>query len=144
MRKGEVMGELQKKIEEMMSKSDDLFAGLDINCEPVAGAEDLFEFQVKNREDAPVFVTSSDGQILCISYLFDESQISAEKKSEMMESMLELNIPIPLSAFAKIDDRYALFGALSMGSDVSELAEEIVTLSGNWIDAVEALSDYLV
>ena len=52
-----------------------------------------------------VFVSVTDNQILCISYLWGENEVNQERRSEMFETMLELNIPMPLSAFAKIDDK---------------------------------------
>ena len=62
---------------------------------------------------------------------------------EMFESMLSLNIPMPLSSFAKMDDKYAVFGAMSLNSSAEDVALEITSLSDNSLDAIEALSDYL-
>ncbi len=64
-------------------------------------------------------------------------------RTDMLEAMLELNIPIPLSAFSKIGDQYVLFGALMASSSFDEVAHEVVTLAENSVEAITALTDYL-
>jgi uncharacterized protein YjfI (DUF2170 family) len=46
--------------------------------------------------------------------LFGEDEVKSELRNELNETLLRLNVPIPLSAFAKIDNKYAIFGALSV------------------------------
>ena len=81
--------------------------------------------------------------MLCITYLFTEEEVKPEKRAEMLEEMLELNIPIPLSAFAKIGDRYVIFGAMAVNSSLEEISHELVTLSENAVEAITALEEFL-
>ena len=62
----------------------------------------------------------------------------------MMEEMLELNIPMPLSSFSKLGERYVIFGALSIGSNIEDICHEIITLTENALEAIDALEEYLV
>ena len=55
-----------------------------------------------------------------------------------------ITLSIPLSAFGRVDDRYVLFGALGRDARVEDIAEDVAALSDNAIDALEALSGYLV
>ncbi|MCF6219302.1 MAG: YjfI family protein [Gammaproteobacteria bacterium] len=105
--------------------------------------EQVAKVTVEDRDELPIFITMADDQLLCICSLFDESQVAAETRMAMFESMLNLNIPMPLSSFAKMDDKYAVFGAMSLNSSAEDVALEITTLSDNSLDAIEALSDYL-
>jgi len=98
---------------------------------------------VEDREEFPIYMTVDDGQILCITYLFGDDQVDQNKRTEMAEAMLALNVSIPLSAFSKIGNQYIMFGALSPKSSIDELLHEIELLSDNVLEAVEALSDYL-
>ncbi|MCF6439289.1 YjfI family protein [Pseudoalteromonas luteoviolacea] len=105
--------------------------------------QEVLQVIVDGNDELPIFVTRTDEQILCICYLFTEQEINADKQAELNDTLLRLNVPMPLSAFAKIDDKYAIFGALSTNSTLDQLGHEIVTLSANSIDALEAISDYL-
>ncbi|KZN52719.1 YjfI family protein [Pseudoalteromonas luteoviolacea] len=105
--------------------------------------QEVLQIIVDGNDELPIFVTRTEEQILCICYLFTEQEISADKHAELNDTLLRLNVPMPLSAFAKIDDKYAIFGALSTNSTLEQLGHEIVTLSANSIDALEAISDYL-
>ncbi|KID56200.1 hypothetical protein N473_02715 [Pseudoalteromonas luteoviolacea CPMOR-1] len=105
--------------------------------------QDVLQVIVDGNDELPIFVTRTEEQILCICYLFSEQEITAQKQAELNDTLLRLNVPMPLSAFAKIDNKYAIFGALSTNSTLEQLGHEIVTLSANSIDALDAISDYL-
>ena len=61
----------------------------------------------------------------------------------MHESMLEMNIPMPLSSFSKIGDKYVVFGALSINSSFADVEHELAVLSNNAIEVIDDMSDYL-
>jgi uncharacterized protein YjfI (DUF2170 family) len=88
-------------------------------------------------------MTIDEGQILCITYLFGDDQVDPDKRAEMAEDMLMMNVSIPLSAFSKIGNQYIMFGALSPQSSIDELLHEIELLSDNVLEAIDAVSDYL-
>ncbi|BCE00298.1 DUF2170 family protein [Marinicellulosiphila megalodicopiae] len=98
---------------------------------------------INDREELPIYMTVDAGQILVITYLFSDSEIKIERKADLLEAMLILNVSIPLSAFSKISDQYIMFGALSPESKISDLIKEIETLSDNVLEAIEAVGDYL-
>ena len=120
------------------------FEGYQFDCQPIPGETEVLQITLWEFEELPCFVSVTDSQVLCITYLFTESEVKAEGRVEMMEEMLELNIPIPLSSFAKLGDRYVIFGALSIGSSIEDLCHEIITLTENAVEAIDALEEYLV
>jgi hypothetical protein len=61
----------------------------------------------------------------------------------MLESMLDMNIPMPLSSFGRIGEWYAIFGALDQNSTAGSIIKELTVLSDNAIDALDAMSEYL-
>ena len=107
------------------------------------GEQEVLQVIVDGNDELPIFVTQTQEQLLCISYLFDESEVKADLRHELNEALLRLNVPIPLSAFAKIDHQYAIFGALAVTSSFDEITHELVTLADNAIDALDAVSTYL-
>jgi len=110
----------------------------------IPGEMDVLQVVVGDNEEFPVYVSATDTQILCITYLCAESEVRPEAKTQMLEAMLEMNIPIPLSAFSRIDDRYVLFGAVSTQARVTSVLGEIITLADNAIDGLSALEEYLI
>ena len=117
--------------------------GYDFDHQIIPGEEEVLQICLRGREEIPVYLTLTDTQILCISYIWDESEVREGTKSEMVEMMLDMNIPMPLSSFSRIGTKYAVFGALSLKSTTADIAHEIVTLSDNALDAIEVMSDFL-
>tara|TARA_B100000809_G_scaffold243753_1_gene269057 strand:+ start:1906 stop:2319 length:414 start_codon:yes stop_codon:yes gene_type:complete len=118
--------------------------GLNFIAQPIEGDVDVLQVTVEGREEIPVFVSVTDDQVLCVSYLWGVDEVKSECVAEMHASMLEMNIPIPLSSFSKIGDKYAVFGALSTNSSFDDIEREIAVLSSNSLDVINDMSDYLV
>ena len=78
---------------------DNSTTGLMFDCQPISGDVDVLQITIFGREELPIFLSVTDDQILCITYLWDEQEIVTEKRAQMLEAMLEMNIPMPLSAF---------------------------------------------
>lgn len=114
------------------------------DCQPISGEVDVLQVTVEGREELPIFVSVTNDQILCITYLWGEEEVIQDKKADLMEAMLELNIPMPLSAFSKVDDKYVLFGALALTSTMQDIEHELAVLSDNSLEVIDDLSDYLV
>lgn len=110
----------------------------------ISGEQDVLQVIVEDNSELPIFVTRTDEQILCISYLFEASEVDSARVAELNATLLQLNIPVPLSAFALIDGRYSIFGALSVNSTFDDIAHEIATLADNAVDALEALEEFLI
>ncbi len=123
--------------------ADASYDGRSFNCLPIPGEQPVLQIEVSDREEIPIYMTITETQILCIAYLFDENEIIEGKQAELNERCLQLNVPIPLSAYAKIDSQYALFGALSASSLFDNILREIVYLSDNSVAALEAIEDLL-
>ena len=117
--------------------------GFSFDCTPIDGEIDVLQVEVVGREEIPIFISISDNQILCIAYLWGEDEVKPELKTNMMEAMLEMNIPMPLSSFAKIEDKYVAFGALSVNSTLSDIELEIATLSDNSLEVIAEMDSYL-
>lgn len=137
------MSNLYQRLETVAQLSEESRGGLDYELQPIPSETEVVQVNIKDKEELPIFVTASDTQLLCICYLWGEDEIKAEQRPLLYEAMLEANIPMPLSSFAKIDDKYAIFGALALTSSAEDLALELSTLSDNAIDAIDAMSDFL-
>lgn len=128
----------------MKSLSDNqLSDGTRLSIEMFDGENSVASIKVQDREEFPIYMTVDDGQILCISYLFGDDQVDPERRSDMAEAMLLMNVMVPLSAFSKIGNQYIMFGALSPKSSIDELLHEIELLSDNVLEAIDTMSDYL-
>ena len=104
---------------------------------------DNVQVVVEDREEFPILVSSDDEQILCVVYLWDESQVKPAGRTDMLAALLEMNVPLPLSSFGMIGDRYVLFGALAANSSVEDIITELETLSDNTLEAIEAIAEFL-
>lgn len=120
------------------------FEGYQFDCQPIPGDTEVLQIALTDYEELPAFVSVTDTQILCITYLFTEDEVKSGAKAEMMEEMLELNIPMPLSSFSKLGDRYVIFGALAISSSIEDICHEIITLTENAVEAIDALEEFLV
>ena len=109
----------------------------------ITGEQDVLQVVVEGADELPIFITVTDEQMLCISYLFGKSELKPAVTEELNATLLQLNVPMPLSSFAVIDDKYSIFGALSVNSSFDDIAHEIVTLADNAIDALETLEEFL-
>jgi len=117
--------------------------GLTMSAEVMTGEVDMVKVKVEDREEFPVFITVDNEQILCTTYLWHENEVKADKRSELLESLLTMNLPMPLSSFGKVGDQYLIFGAMVVNADIKEVHHEVCTLSDNTLNAVEAMQDYL-
>ena len=120
-------------------KEDELFS---FNVKPIHGDVEVLEITVEDREELPVFLSIADTQILCISYLFKKDEIISSETASMNEAMLSMNVQMPLSSFAMIDEQYVVFGALSVNSTIDDIVHEIEMLSDNTLEALEAMKAY--
>lgn len=123
--------------------SDAQCEGRSFNCLPMPGEQEVVQVTLSDQDEIPMYVTITDTQMLCIAYLFHENEVKEASIADLNEQCLQINIPMPLSAFAKIDDQYVLFGALSTKSSFEDIQKELLTLGENAVDALEALEDYL-
>ena len=120
------------------------FEGYEFDCQPIPGDTEVLQITLREFEELPSFVSVTDTQILCITYLFTEDEVKPESRTELLEEMLELNIPMPLSSFAKLGDRYVVFGALAVNSDIEDICHEMTTLTENAVESIDALEEFLV
>ena len=109
----------------------------------ITGEQNVLQVVVEGFDEMPIFITVTDEQMLCISYLFDKSELKDGVADELNALLLQLNVPMPLSSFAVIEDKYSIFGALSVNSSFADIAHELVTLADNAIDALETIEEYL-
>ena len=55
-----------------------------------------------------------------------------------------MNIPMPLSSFSKIGDKYVIFGALSINSSFHDIEHELGVLSNNAMEIIDDMGEYLI
>ncbi len=119
------------------------YKGHQFSCLTIEGEYNVLRVEVSDLEEMPIFLTITEAQILCISYLFNNNEIHQDKIPELNQYLLELSVPMPLSAFAIVDEYYAIFGALSCGSTLESIADELVTLAANSSDSLQALEEFI-
>ncbi|MDR3351699.1 MAG: YjfI family protein [Zoogloeaceae bacterium] len=117
--------------------------GAPVSLQPIPGGIPVVQVVVGGREELPIFVTASDAQILCICYLWRDEEIIPEKRLSLLELMMDLNPSIPLSSFGRVEGHHVLFGALARDARVEDIVSDVVALSDNALDALEALAEYL-
>ena len=117
--------------------------GPPVQLQPIPGSTPVVQVSIEGRDELPIFITSSDMQIICICYLWTEDEVKPERRTELLESLLDLNPSVPLSSFGRVDGRYVLTGALGRNASVEDVAREVAVLSDNAIDALDALSEFL-
>ena len=137
------MVDISKLADNLALKGRDIENGFLFDVNPIPGDVEVLQIIIEDREELPIFISASEEQILCITYVFKEEEVESGKLAEMNEAMLLTNISMPLSSFAKVDDQYVIYGALSVESQLHDIVHELETLSGNAIEAIEAMSDYL-
>lgn len=137
------MSKLRQLMDQVVGLDWEQRCGLDFEYQLIPGEVDVAEVMIKDRDELPIFLTMADDQILCICYLWGDDEVNPDTRTEMLEAMLDLNIPMPLSSFAKIGDKYAVFGAMSLASCAADVALELSMLSENALDALSTMSGYL-
>ena len=60
--------------------------GLNFDCQPIAGEVDVLQITIIGREELPVFLSVTEDQILCITYLWGEDEVIKEKRTQMLGS----------------------------------------------------------
>jgi len=124
--------------------ADSSETGLSFDCQPISGEVDVLQVTLLGREELPIFVSVTDDQILCITYLWGAEEVKPGSTNDMHTSMLEMNIPMPLSSFSKIGDKYVIFGALSINSALSDIEHELAVVNNNAIEIIDDMSEYLI
>ena len=124
--------------------ADNSETGMTFDCQPISGDVDVLQISVIGREELPIFVSVTDDQILCITYLWGAEEVKPDCINDMHTSMLEMSIPMPLSSFSKIADKYVIFGALSINSTFDDIEHELAVLNNNAIEIIDDMSDYLL
>lgn len=137
------MQSLQKQLEGLDALLEARFFGVPVSLQPIPGEVPVVQVVIDGREELPIFITASPDQILCICYLWRDTEIRPEKRLELLELMLDLSPAMPLSSFGRVEGRHVLFGALSSNASRDAIADDVVALSDNALDALEALAEYL-
>jgi len=136
-----------KTLQEQLSGLDTLtgaaMGGLAVQLQPIPGSVPVIQVSIEGREELPIFLTCSDAQILCMCYLWDDDEVLPERRTELLETLLDLNPSVPLSSFGRVGTRYVLFGALARHASVADVAQDVAVLSDNALDALDALSEFL-
>jgi uncharacterized protein YjfI (DUF2170 family) len=117
--------------------------GLAVQLQPMPGDVPVIQISIEGREELPIFLTCSQAQILCMCYLWSDAEVQPGRRTELLETLLDLNPSVPLSSFGRVGDRYVLIGALLRDAHVEDVAKEIAVLSDNALDALDALSEFL-
>ena len=117
--------------------------GVAVDLQPIPGDVPVVQISIEGRQELPLYLTSSDSQILCLCYLWSDDEVLPERRGELLETLLDLNPSVPLSSFGRVGKRFVLFGALARDADVQDIAHDVAVLSDNALDALDALSEFL-
>lgn len=134
---------LKDKLSGLDTATGARMGGVVVQLHPIPGPVPVVQISIEGREELPIYVTCSDSQILCMCYLWTDSEVLPQRRTELLETLLDLNPSVPLSSFGRIGDRYVLFGALALNARTEDIAEDVAALSDNALDALEALSEFL-
>lgn len=134
---------LKEKLVGLDTLVSGLMGGLSVHLHPISGAVAVVQVSIETRDELPIFITCSDSQILCMCYLWTDAEVVPGRRTELLETLLDLNPSVPLSSFGRIGDRYVLFGALARDARSEDIAQDIAALSDNALDALDALSEFL-
>lgn len=137
------MSTVMTQIEGLDTLVSSRLGGLLTQMQPVPGEVPVIQIVVESYESLPIYLTFSEAQCLCICYLWTESEIIPERRGSLMEALLDLNISVPLSSFGRIGEHYVLFGSLAQDSRINDIANDVVALLDNAVDALDTLSGYL-
>jgi len=125
-----------------LSATEEVMNG-EIALQKINGETPMIQAVVRDIDEFPIMVSVGNEQILAIADLWGSSEVQEGKAAELNAVLLRANLPVPLSSFSIMGDRYVLFGALSINSDVNTVVEEITTLSNNVLDALDFCQEYL-
>ncbi len=117
--------------------------GFTFTTRRVEGPMPVVQIDVRDLDTVPLFVAVSGEQLLCIAQLFSDADVVLEKRTQMLEKMLEWSIPMPLSSYGKLGDVYVVFGALTVDASADEIVLELQNLSENAIEARKVMQEYL-
>ncbi len=132
--------DLLKGLDQLTSAA---MGGLSVQLQPIPGAVPVVQVSIEGREELPIYLTGSDDQILCLCYLWTDDDVRPERRTELLETLLDLTPSVPLSAFGRVGHQYALIGTLRRAATVHDVAQEVAVLSDNALDALDALSEFL-
>lgn len=138
------MDSLQKHVAGLDELVSTRLGGLTVDLQPIPGPVPVLQLTVESREELPIFITWAEPQVLCIVYLWADDEVRPEQRIALLETLLDLNVSIPLSSFGRIAGRYVLYGALARTASVSDIAEDVAALSDNALDALSALNEFLI
>lgn len=125
-----------------LSATEEVING-EITIQKIDGDTPVIQAIVQDVDEFPILISVGDEQVLMITDMWGVDEIKAGKESELNAVLLRANLPMPLSAFSILGERYVIFGSLSVNSDVNELIEEITTLANNIVDALDFCKEYL-
>ncbi|RSZ60874.1 DUF2170 family protein [Massilia atriviolacea] len=120
-------------------------AGVSSNLLPPADADGVpvMRISIEGLEELPVFITATPSQVLCICYLWTEAEIRAERRAEMLEAMMDLNMAIPLSNFGRVGEHYVIFGSLAHDASADSIATDVAMVADNAYEALDVFSEFL-
>ena len=125
-----------------LSATEEVMNG-EIALQKINGETPMIQAVVRDIDEFPIMVSVGNEQILAIADLWGSNEVQEGKAAELNAVLLRANLPVPLSSFSIMGDRYVLFGALSINSDVNAVVEEITTLANNVLDALDFCQEYL-
>ena len=138
------MKSLAEQLRGLDALTSHAMGGLQVQLQPIPGDVPVIQVSIEGREELPIFITSSDTQVLCMCYLWTDAEVRPERRTELLVTLLELNPSVPLSSFGRIGERYVLSGALSRDARAEDVAKDVAVLSDNALDALDALSEFLI
>ena len=109
----------------------------------ILGDGETLEVIASNNPDFPIFVSSTERQILSVTPLFKVSDVKEGEINSLNSSLLKLSPVVPLSSIGLQGDQYILHGAMAVGTLFENIAHELETQADNTLDVLDALSPFL-
>lgn len=137
------MKTLQDQLRGLDTLIGSAMGGHTVDLQPIPGEVPVIQVSIEGREELPIFITSSDTQLLCMCYLWTDDEVLPERRTALLETLLNLNPSVPLSSFGRIGKHFVLLGAIARHARAEDVAHEVAVLSDNALDALDALSEFL-
>jgi uncharacterized protein YjfI (DUF2170 family) len=120
--------------------------GFTLDVLPLTGSDDegisVLQITVEGFDELPIFLSATDEQLLCVTNLFESSEVKPDLVNELNSTLLRLSVNVPLSSFGMIDNVYILFGAMPITTPMADIAHEVVVQAENALECLEALEDF--
>lgn len=74
-----------------------LMGGIAVQLQPITGDVPVVQVSIEGRDELPIFITCSDMQIICLCYLWNDTDVRPERicRARALDGRHPLQLPEP-------------------------------------------------